>query len=256
MKKKFIIKAMYVCLVVNSLFSIPIVAKTKPPKSIPGTAIFVMAELPTVKIEEKTFTFHLPNLFLSVSAPQFSGLKNKQFETSLNKQLIKDAKRNKEVFIEEAKAYQKDLGMDHLNPINFEYRESFVPIDTIQPFVVVEQFKYQYNGGAHGDSQYSYIVIDNASSKLITLKDLFKENVDYKSVINRKIHQMISEREKLGSFFFSGSDGFQGIKENQPFFINNRGELVIVFNVYEIAPYAAGVQYFPIHKADLAPYLK
>ena len=247
---------MYVCLLINSLFSVPMLAKTKPTRSIPGTAIFVMAELPTVQIQNKILTANTPHMHLTISVPQFSGLKDKQFEETLNKRLLKESKHNKDVFINTVNAYQKDLIQDLNSPIVFEYRESFTPIKSIPPYLIVEQFKYQYNGGAHGDSQYQYLVIDTARSKIISLRELFKDNVDYKSVLSNKISQMITERVQQGAFYFSGSDGFQSIKDDQPFYINQKGELVIVFNIYEIAPYAAGTQYFSIPRSELTPYLK
>ena len=40
--------------------------------------------------------------------------------------------------------------------------------------------------------------------------------------------------------------GFQGIKPDQSFFINDRGNPVIVFEKYEIAPGSMGIQEFEI----------
>ena len=88
----------------------------------------------------------------------------------------------------------------------------------------------------------------------IPLEDLFKEQVDYISIINEFVHQEIERRRLNGEFFFTGSDGFQTISMNQPFFINKNGDLVIVFNVYEIAPYASGAIYITIPADKISPY--
>ena len=45
--------------------------------------------------------------------------------------------------------------------------------------------------------------------------------------------------------YFTGKDGFNGINENQSFYIKNK-KLIIYFGLYEIAPYASGISEFVI----------
>ena len=51
--------------------------------------------------------------------------------------------------------------------------------------------------------------------------------------------------------YFTGKDGFKGISENQGFYISS-GNIVIYFQVYEIAPYVTGIPefYIPVEKFD------
>ena len=258
MKQKMLVKAMYVCLFVSCLFNNTLYAKSRQAKPLPGTAIFVMVEVnnslgPTIKT--KKLTFDKDYIKGEILVPQIDGLNDKSFEQKLNKELLKEALTRQKSILKDAKMYAKDLKVDQMTP-QFEYLESFTPIKTREPYFILELFKYQYSGGAHGLANFSYLVVDTSKSKVVTLKDLFKDQVNYRDIINEQISQMIKKREAQGEFFFTGSDGFQSISETQPFYINEQGDLVIVFNVYEIAPYAAGPQYFVIPHTFLSSYLK
>ena len=46
--------------------------------------------------------------------------------------------------------------------------------------------------------------------------------------------------------FLDDKSGFKGVKEDQSFYINQNGNLVIVFGLYEIAPYSSGIIEFII----------
>ena len=256
MKKQHLFKAIYLCLLVSSMIAPDALAKAKGAKSIPGTAIFVMASEQSVTITPKKLVLKEPYLNLEMIIPQFTGLNDSDFQKLLNKKLYREAKQRKKEVTKLANEYYKDIAKDNIEILPFEYLENYTPIASQNPYFVVEQFKYQYSGGAHGISELSYLVIDTAQNKLITLADLFKDNIDYRSIINQNVSEIIEIRRNNGEFFFSGSDGFQSIKEEQPFFINNKGDLVIVFNIYEIAPYVAGPQFITISKERLTPYLK
>ena len=232
-------------------------AKNAKSSRTPGTAIFVMAtNEQNLIVNDKTFNVQNDGLKLNVHVPQFENLPNKDFQKQLNDTLLKEAKKRKKDMIALAKSYNKDFIQYGLTPVPFEYIETFSIIPSVYPYYTIELYKYQYSGGAHGISELSYINLNQQTSQLIRLKDLFKEQVDYIAVINEQVRQEIMRRQALGEFFFTGSDGFQTIKENQPFFINKDGNLVIVFNVYEIAPYASGAIYITINLNNLAPYLK
>lgn len=96
-----------------------------------------------------------------------------------------------------------------------------------------------------------YYHIDKKSGKEITLKDLLKKDVDYVTVISDEIKkqmaQQIKEEEKS---YWLEDDGitepFQSIKEDQNFYLNADGEIVIVFDEYEVAPGYMGCPEFTI----------
>ena len=70
-------------------------------------------------------------------------------------------------------------------------------------------------------------------------------------ITSEEITRQIEERKKNGEIFFEGEEEFNGVKEDQLFYITEEGQLVVVFGLYEIAPYAAGILEFPIVAIEL-----
>lgn len=101
---------------------------------------------------------------------------------------------------------------------------------------------YQFTGGAHGITTRFTYVHDNQKGQILELKDIFKEGYDYKTAINKEIAKQI---EKDKDKYFEGKEGFLGIHEKQKFYIED-DNLVIVYGLYEIAPYVAGIIEFRI----------
>lgn len=101
---------------------------------------------------------------------------------------------------------------------------------------------YQFTGGAHGITTRKPYNIDKRSGEKLKINNLFMDNYDYKGIINKKIQEEIDKNKDM---YFTGKDGFQGIKDNQGYYIEG-GNLVVYFNQYEIAPYAAGMPEFRI----------
>lgn len=84
--------------------------------------------------------------------------------------------------------------------------------------------------------------IDKSTGKEIELKDLFQENSDYVTAISENLKAQMREQMKTDenvSYFVDTdieADNFKSIKEDQNFYINEDGKLVIVFDKYEVAP--------------------
>ena len=91
--------------------------------------------------------------------------------------------------------------------------------------------------------------IDLRKGNFIALKDIFKDNVDYKMLINKEIENQIKEMRKNEKYIDKIYE-FHGIKENQKFYLQD-GKIVIFFDLYDIAPYAAGVPEFPITSKNI-----
>lgn len=232
-------------------------ASTAKRKSAPGTAIFVMAEIQNLPVvNDITFNLQKDGLKLEMHIPQFSYLSDDQFQNQLNHTLLKQAKARKKAIIHEEKSLNKEVIQNQLTPIPFEYIETFKVVPSEYPYYALENAYYKYSGGAHGITNLNYLNINLKTNQIVALSDLFKDQKDYISIINEHVQEEINRRSALGEFFFTGTDGFQTIRKNQPFWVNEKGNLVIVFNVYEIAPYASGPIYIELSKEDLRPYLK
>ena len=101
---------------------------------------------------------------------------------------------------------------------------------------------YEYLGGAHGMTTRTSYTIDKEKESLITLKDLFVQGYQYSDVINKKIKEDIS---KNPDNYFDSGKAFKGINENQSFYIEG-DNLVIYYQLYDIAPYVFGIPEFKI----------
>lgn len=254
MEKKQI-KAM--CFILSLLMCQPQFLYAKEPKRIPGTAIFVMATVPdSVSIEDKHITVHKDGIQIDMHIPQFVNLTNLDFQKQLNHNLLKEAKERKSEILKLAQSLNKDFSKDDITSVPFEYIETYSVIPSPYPYFTLELYRYQYTGGAHGLPELNYLNLNIEENEICTLDNLFKDDIDYKPILNQAIKEEIIKRTNQGEFFFTGTDGFQTISDNQPFFINKEGNLVIVFNVYEIAPYASGPIYIIISKENLKEYMK
>ena len=100
--------------------------------------------------------------------------------------------------------------------------------------------------------QYFYN-LDLKNGKKLTLGDLLGQ--DYKEKVNSSIRRQMEERMAADRnlVYWDGSNGMDGFKtvgENTKFYIGANGNPVIVFDKYEIAPGAFGIQEFEINRQE------
>ena len=93
----------------------------------------------------------------------------------------------------------------------------------------------------NANNQIRYYNFDLKKATLATLADVLGEN--YKQIADDAIRSQMEERKADGAVYF---DDFEGINEDTPFYINESGNPVIVFEAYEIAPGSEGQQEFEI----------
>ena len=97
----------------------------------------------------------------------------------------------------------------------------------------------------------------------VTLEDLFVEGSDYISAISENIKTQMQEQMAAdeGVIYFLDNDdmpefNFQGITEQTNFYFNEKDELVIAFDEYEVAPGSMGAPEFVIPQEVTAAILK
>lgn len=116
---------------------------------------------------------------------------------------------------------------------------------------------------ASGYEHNQFYTIDKQTGNVVTLEDLFAEGSDYISVISENIKTQMKEQMAAdeGVIYFLDNDdmpefNFQGITEQTNFYFNERGELVIAFDEYEVAPGSMGAPEFVIPQEVTAALLK
>lgn len=113
------------------------------------------------------------------------------------------------------------------------------------------------------NTYYKFYHIDKQSGKIVYLSDLFTKNTDYKTAISNEIkRQMQAEMKKDSSVVYwldseTEAWNFTNIDDQQNFYFSENGNIVIVFDKYEVAPGAMGCPEFEIPKSvyqkDLKP---
>lgn len=116
---------------------------------------------------------------------------------------------------------------------------------------------------ASGYEHNQFYTIAKQTGNVVTLADLFAEGSDYISAISENIKTQMKEQMAAdeGVIYFLDNDdmpefNFQGITEQTNFYFNERGELVIAFDEYEVAPGSMGAPEFVIPQEVTAAFLK
>ncbi|MGL4736791.1 MAG: DUF3298 and DUF4163 domain-containing protein [Cellulosilyticaceae bacterium] len=244
-------KLLTILLSMIMVFSAPIYANEKEKEPIPGRAIFVMAPDYPIHVQSKNITAQENYLHVNMKTPQIKGLKNRSFEKELNKKLLEDAKLSQNKMSQSATAARKQSKNVGSQLKSYELIRDFTIKATAEPYVVIGIFEYRYTGGTHGMAQQKYVVIDKDRQKLIELKDLFKEGVDYETVLAGEIIKQIPHKKASGVVFVEQAGGLEKVAHDQNFYINEKGELVLVFNIYEVSPYVSGTIEFVIPKENI-----
>lgn len=185
------------------------------------------------------------NYEANVVTPKIEGLIDKELEAKLNAEFSENAAAVIAAFEKDVKELSEEYGKENFHlGVSADYvvktdNENVLAID----FYVTEIM-------ASGAESHRFYNIDKKTGMLITLESLFLENSDYVTPISEYIIGEMKERnENEGGYYFVGEDdseGFVSISEEQEFYINDAGNIVICFNEYEVAAGAEGCPEFEI----------
>ena len=128
---------------------------------------------------------------------------------------------------------------------NFEWRPYYFNVNyktfaNNTKYISIGLNFYQYTGGAHGLTYNKYFNYNIETGQILTLGSLFESDFDYTTYINDIIYRGIDEMGLDGEGF-----AFEGITSEQKFYIEGNW-LIIAFDPYDIAPYAAGSPTFKV----------
>lgn len=222
-------------------------------KDTTGTAIFVMAVPTEIHVQDHHNKSTEDYLNLDMHYPEISGLSDKKFQKTVNAYF-------KEHVMQLQKDVKKDAKKEYKESINntpvckYEVISNYNTKESLRPYLVIGLFDYTYTGGAHGLPEQSYITLDISANEIVTLDQLFDTKIDYKNQLKELIVKQIEERTDKKQRFFDDFYDHITIQDDQNFYIKPNGDLTIVFNVYEIAPYSTGVIEFTLKKESLQGY--
>ena len=120
-----------------------------------------------------------------------------------------------------------------------------------------------YQGAGSGSESYKFYTIDKKSGKQIQIVDLFQNNSGYADVISEDIRNQMREamaEDEMNMYWVDNTDmpdiNWEGIKEDQNFYFDGEGNIVFVFDEYEVAPGYMGAQEFMVERSVFENLLK
>ena len=181
---------------------------------------------------------------VSIDVPKIEGLKDKDLEYKLNKKFEAEGKKLYEDYLKDIKELEK-LGAE-----GREYAKSWYEVinenDDVLSLVI-----YNYYAQGSSSTTRKFYNIDKKNQTVLTLEGMFKGS-DYVNVISKNIISQMRERTKKNPedvyWIDDEIDVFTKIKKDQGFYINDKNEIVICFDKYEVAPGASGLVEFTIPK--------
>jgi hypothetical protein len=200
-----------------------------------------LAKLVTIR----TLSYEDEKHEVEVKVPQVDGLENKELQSALNEKYLEQNTKLYEEFMN--KIEDKELTAANLALFS-DYKIKFQSED----FMVVQGTKLEI--AASGAESVTYDNIDLKHQLMVSLPSLFKDD-SYIDVISKNIIEQMKEKTDpdQGIMYFLAENGdiggFEEIKKDQGFYINEAGKLVISFDEYEVAPGVMGVVEFEIPTA-------
>ena len=187
----------------------------------------------SVNIVDKIIKEKTSFINIDVEIPQIVGLVSRKKEEEINNEILEWTN----LWIKDTKDTSEKL----MPTIPYELQARYLVTNNKDILSFYTDY-YQFSGGAHGITTRNMYNINTYSGDKVLLKDLFEEGYDYKTFINNQIYKEINKQPEN---YFQGKEGFNGIKDDQDFYIKN-DKIIIHFPYYEIAPYVTGMPEFEI----------
>lgn len=120
-----------------------------------------------------------------------------------------------------------------------------------------------YQGAGSGYESYKCYTVDKKSGKRLQIGDLFREDSDFNEILSENIKGQMRAKmaeDEMNMYWVDYEDvpdwNFERLKEDQNFYFDKAGNLVIVFDEYEVAPGYMGAQEFTVEKNVFEGILK
>lgn len=181
---------------------------------------------------------------VSIDVPKIEGLKDKDLEYKLNKEFEGEGKKLYDEYLKEIKDLENS-GVKGKKDAKSWY-EVINENDDILSLVI-----YNHYVQGSSDTTRKFYNIDKKNQTVLTLEGMFK-GTDYVNVISENVIKQMRERTKKNpeDIYWIDDDiyNFTKIKRDQGFYINDKNEIVICFDKYEVAPGSSGLVEFTIPK--------
>ena len=184
---------------------------------------------------------------VSISLPEVSS-DSKDLEYKLNKEFEKEGKEAYKKYEVEVAKLEKEGKTTHKSAE--VWSETIAENDKTASIAI-----YNTEIEASAATNRKIYNINKEDKTVLTLEGMFGNN-DYVDVLSKNILSQMKERTKKDSNDVYFVDNTFKIKKDQPFYINDKGELVICFDEYEVAPGSAGLVEFVIPSNIVSKLMK
>ena len=184
---------------------------------------------------------------VSISLPEVSS-DSKDLEYKLNKEFEKEGKEAYKKYEAEVAKLEKEGKTTHKSADIWS--ETIAENDKTASIAI-----YNTEIEASAATNRKIYNINKEDKTVLTLEGMFGNN-DYVDILSKNILSQMKERTKKDSNDVYFVDNTFKIKKDQPFYINDKGELVICFDEYEVAPGSAGLVEFVIPSNIVSKLMK
>ena len=184
--------------------------------------------------------------------PIYSGKVNTKVSENINNNFYNDIMEFKMEMEKAADENWKQMKAKGKTPLPFEisniYSTTFNNNGILSTILLYQE---TINGtNSFIKTSYNY---DLSDGKSLALKDLFKENINYKDILDKIIQSQLYTNPQ--NYFPNSLKNFKGISMDQPFYLED-GYLVIFFGFNEIAPVSSEIPTIKIPLSQIKAYLK
>lgn len=184
---------------------------------------------------------------IRIKVPKITNTGNTKLEKRINQeienridQIVKDTRNDAEAIEKEyLNIFRESKSFTPAN-VNIDYKVYFQSNETLS-FVINKTVIL-----ANNHTEKIVYNLNLESGQDLTLHSLLGD--DYKNIVNTQINRQIEERIKTdkNAYFYDNANKFKSISEQQKFYINTNGQIVIIFEKYEIAPGYMGTLEFTL----------
>jgi phosphoribosylcarboxyaminoimidazole (NCAIR) mutase len=211
-----------------------------------------LSEIPVIGRLAQVLTFAQyerqgENELLIVRQPELANTGNTELERRINHEIQARISALIQTFQNEAKEARKlyletgGIEEEYITPeINIDYR-LHCNNGSVVSFVLIKSETH----ASYYEEQF-YYNIDLETGKELTLLDLL--GPDFKAIVNQSVKDQMKQRMQADpdAYYFEDDLAFTTISDDQGFYVNEAGHVVVVFPKYEVAPGYMGIQEFEI----------
>ena len=224
--------------------------------SLPKTPVESPIETPVsepvnnseITVSEKSDSEESDIYEISIQYPVLKGLP-KEINTRANQTIeqridtiVSDFKKNN--------APEPGVLLPEKNSLDIRFNKNITVTD--KTVTIVLNISDYFGGAAHPNSYASPVTVSRTTGLLVSPKDFFKTGTNYIGILSQKAKPVLQGRLK-DDFVVAGAEAKS---ENYEHIYLTNEHVVVIFNPYQVAPYAAGIQEVKIPRSELQAILK